>query len=80
MLDTLHTPHEQGQNAAVPDGFHDYLIAEIRCASLRARILQSEIDAIGIALKGGLITVEQALALLHDVDLLRYIGERSDDE
>ena len=80
MLDTPHTPHEQGKNAAVPDGFHDYLIAEIRCASLRARILQSEIDAIGIALKGGLITAEQALALMNDVDLLRYIGAPADDQ
>jgi hypothetical protein len=72
MLDTTDAPCAQG--------FHDYLVAELRCASLRARILQSEIDAIGIALKGGLVTADQALVLMHGVDLLRVIGERTDDE
>jgi len=70
VIDTLDAPCAQG--------FHDYLVAELRCASLRARILQSEIDAIGIALKGGLITADQALVLMHGVDLLRVIGERTE--
>jgi hypothetical protein len=52
----------------------------MRCASLRARILQHEIDAVGIALKGGAISADQALELMHDIDLLRLIGERRDDE
>jgi hypothetical protein len=46
----------------------EYLLAELRCASLRARLLQADIDAVGRALKGGLITTEQAL--WH----LEYIG------
>jgi hypothetical protein len=78
MLDTLDVPYEQGKNAAT-SGFQDYLIAELRCASLRARILQSEIDAIGVALKGGLISADQALVLMNGVDLLRYIGAPTDD-
>jgi hypothetical protein len=55
--------------------FHDYLLAELRCATLRAKILQSEIDAIGLALKGQLISAEQAIVLMHGVDLLRFIGQ-----
>jgi hypothetical protein len=51
----------------------EYLLAELRCASLRARLLQADIDAIGIALKSDLITTEEAIDLLHDCDLLRYI-------
>jgi hypothetical protein len=31
----------------------EYLLAELRCASLRARLQQSDIDAVGLALKGG---------------------------
>ena len=59
MLDIPSAPCEQGEKAVVTNGaFHDYLIAELRCASLRARVLQSEIDAIDIALKGGLITAD----------------------
>jgi hypothetical protein len=56
------------------------ILSELRAASLRARLLSSEIDAIGIALKGGLVTAEQALVLMNGVDLLRVIGEHTDGE
>jgi hypothetical protein len=55
--------------------FHDYLLAELRCTSLRAQLLQSELDAIGTALKGGMVTADQAIVLMHGVDLLRFIGQ-----
>jgi hypothetical protein len=45
----------------VPTDFINYLLAEMRCASLRTRILQADIEAIGLALKGGLISADQAL-------------------
>jgi hypothetical protein len=53
--------------------FHDYLLAELRCAALRARILASDVDAIGLALKGGLVTADQAIELLADCDALRLV-------
>ena len=77
MLDTTEAPSSQAESGLT---FQDYLLAEMRCASLRARILQHEIDAIGIALKGGAISADQALELMHGIDLLRLIGERSNDE
>lgn len=52
------------------DSFKDYLLAELHCASLRASILQADIEAV----KGGLVTPDQALRLLHDVDALRIVG------
>jgi hypothetical protein len=76
-IDTTEVPGSQAESGP---SFHDYLLAEMRCASLRARILQHEIDAVGIALKGGAISADQALELMHDIDLLRLIGERRDDE
>jgi hypothetical protein len=60
--------------AAAPRDFTDYLLAEFRCTLLRARLLQSDIEAIGIALKGGIISADQALALLDDCDTLRVVG------
>jgi hypothetical protein len=51
----------------------EYLLAELRCASLRVQLLQGDIEAIGLALKGGLVTAEQAIHLLSDCDALRYI-------
>ena len=54
--------------------FCDYLLAELRCAALRARILQADLEAIGIALKHHMITADQALGLLHDCDVLRLVA------
>ena len=58
----------------------EYLLAELRCASLRARLQASDIDAVGLALKGGLIEPEQALELLQDCDCLALIGIREGTE
>jgi hypothetical protein len=51
----------------------DYLLAELRCAALRARIWQADIEAVGLALKHGLIHPDQALELLHDCDCLHLV-------
>jgi hypothetical protein len=51
----------------------EYLLAELRCASLRARLWQADIDAVGMALKAGLVEPEQALELLADCDCLQFI-------
>jgi hypothetical protein len=54
----------------------EYLLAELRCASLRARLWQSDIEAVGLALKAGLIEPEQALELLADCDCLTLIAPK----
>jgi hypothetical protein len=54
----------------------DYLLAELRCASLRARLWQADIDAIGLALKAGLVEPEQALEMLADCDCLQLISPK----
>jgi hypothetical protein len=50
-----------------------YMLAELRCASLRARLWQSDIDAVGLALRGGLITAQQAAEMLADCDALHLV-------
>jgi hypothetical protein len=52
----------------------EYLLAELHCAALRMRLWQADIEAVGLALMGTLITPEQALELLHDRDVLRLVG------
>ena len=47
-----------------------FLLAELRCAALRARLTACEIDAIGGALRGGLIDPETAVAWLSDCGVL----------
>jgi hypothetical protein len=56
----------------------DYLLAELRCASLRARLRQADIDAVGLALKGRLIEPEQAIELLADCDCLQLISPKAE--
>ena len=52
----------------------DYLLAELRCAAIRARLWQADIEAVGMALKAGLIEPEQALELLQDCDALHLVS------
>jgi hypothetical protein len=58
-----------------PDGprLRAYLLAELRCAALRARLAANDIDAIGIALNGDLITAIEAIELLDDADAIRFL-------
>ncbi len=51
-----------------------YLLAELRCAALRARLWAHDIDAMGLALKGGLIDPEEAIEWLDDYRCLSLIG------
>jgi len=51
----------------------EYLLAELRCASLRARLWQADITSIGITLKAGWISPEEAVELLADCDCLQLI-------
>lgn len=52
----------------------DYLLAELRCAALRARLWQSDIEAIGLALKAGLISPEKAIELVDESGALHLLG------
>ena len=58
----------------------DYLLAELRCAVVRARLWQADITAVALALKAGLIDPEQALDLLHDCDALHLVGAVREEE
>jgi len=55
----------------------EYLLAELRCAALRARLWQADIEAVGLALKAGWITPEQAVEALDDRDILPNVRQKS---
>jgi hypothetical protein len=52
---------------------NNYVLQELRCAALRARLWQSDIEAVGLALKAGLIDPKQAIDMLSDCDALHLI-------
>jgi len=57
------------------------LLAELRCASLRAKLVQLDVDAVGIAVKSGLISVEQAIGTLGARGALSYLAlDKGDTE
>lgn len=54
----------------------DYLLAELRCAWLRARLIAAEIENISTALKAGEISEDLALALVVQTGLASFCSER----
>jgi hypothetical protein len=58
-------------------GFADYLLFNLRCARLRARIMVNEIEAMGVALKAGFIDIDNALEHLAEIGALRLIEASS---
>ena len=53
--------------------FITFLLGQIRCAELRARIAANELRATAVALAGGLIDAPTALAMLDETGLLPLV-------
>jgi hypothetical protein len=52
----------------------EFLLAALRAAAARARAMQLDIDTIGVALRGGLISADTAVAWIRDAGLLQMVG------
>jgi hypothetical protein len=61
------------------DKLRAYLLAEFRCATLRAKLAANDLIAIGLALKGGLITPYQAITHIEESDAFRFLGRLPGD-
>jgi hypothetical protein len=65
-------------NGPQPDDEEDqhktFLLAALRAASARAKLMDADITTIGIALKGDLIGCETAVAWIRDSGLLGMVG------
>ena len=62
---------EPADRGVLPDT--EFLLSALRVATLRARLAANELDSIGVALKRGLVSYDDAMAWLHDVDLLHHV-------
>lgn len=51
----------------------EFLLASLRAASLRAKLASTEMDSIGVALKRGVVSTEEAMAWLHDENLFDHV-------
>jgi hypothetical protein len=50
-----------------------FILRQLRCAGLRARLIVNQIDSIGIALRDNFIGPDDAIAWLHEAGALGLI-------
>jgi hypothetical protein len=53
--------------------FRDFVLAQLKCAGLRARLMTAEIDSIGVALRGDFIDTDDAIAWLNECGGLQFL-------
>jgi hypothetical protein len=58
----------------MPD--NEFLLAALRTATLRARLAANELDTIGLALKQNLVSFDDAVAWLDEINLLDHVDYR----
>ena len=56
------------------DGKRDYVLAEFRCALIKAKLAQLDIEAVAVALKYRIISPEQAVAMFWDSEAFQFLG------
>jgi hypothetical protein len=61
------------------DDHKDFVLSALRSASLRARMYEIEIQSIGIALKGDMVSVIEALKWIKDIGAWELIGKIPDE-
>jgi hypothetical protein len=54
-----------------------FMLGQLRCAGIRARLMTAEIDTIGVALRGNFITADDAIAWLHEAGAIGLIAMSS---
>jgi hypothetical protein len=66
----IQTPSEK----TMPDA--EYLLSALRAATLRARLAQVELETIGIAVRGKMLSPADAVAWLESLDAIDYLPGR----
>ena len=60
--------------ATSPPSYTEFVLAELKCAGLRARLLVADIDSIGAALRGEFIDVDSAIAWANEIGALGFMS------
>lgn len=56
-----------------------YVLAELRCASLRAQLARLDIETAAIALAGDVVTPDQAIAMIEDTEAAWFVTLQQGD-
>ena len=57
----------------IASGFTIFVLNALRCDALRARLLIADIESIDVALRGGFIDADGAIAWAHDIGALGFM-------
>jgi hypothetical protein len=60
-------------NSTVGSSQSEFLLACLRVASLRAKLVATELDSIGVALRHNFVSHDDAIEWLRDLDLLDHV-------
>jgi hypothetical protein len=64
-----------GVNLIDPDDTRrEYILAEFRCALVKAKLAQLDIEATALALKSRIVTPEQAVAMFWESEAIHFLG------
>jgi hypothetical protein len=63
-----------GDQITMIDARRDYVLAEFRCALMKAKLAVLDIEAVASALKYRIITPEQAVAFFWDSEAVHFLG------
>ena len=63
-----------------PDDRKEFMLAALRTASLRAKLYETEINSVGVALKGGLIDSYTAMQWIKDIGAIEFMGHFPPEE
>ena len=56
------------------DSHREFVLSALRAACLRAKLFEIDVNSIGVALKGGMISVHEALEWAKDIGALESMG------
>jgi hypothetical protein len=59
---------------ATDTGYAGFVLAQLSCAALRARLVAAEIDSAAVALRGGLIDADGAMAWMAEIGALGFMS------
>jgi hypothetical protein len=57
-------------NQPIEERHREFVLAALRAAALKARLMETEINNVGVALKHNLVGPEMAIKWVHDLGLM----------
>ena len=64
---------ETSSASTATDNYASFVLGQLTCAGLRGRLTVADIESIDVALRGGFIDADGAIAWAHDIGALGFM-------